>query len=86
MGIATRNEGAKSLCGCFSAAAFIVAARLVASLWRIEADQAVHRAIGAHGIAVDHLDCMRRDRSVPAAVLPRYNGQVTAKPNSQRRL
>ena len=42
----------------------------------------------AHGIAVDHLDCMRRDRSVPAAALPshkRPSGGKTERGDGQSR-
>src|SRR5260370_33892748 len=73
MGIPTGNEGAQALCGCLSATAFIVATRLVATLWRIDSDQAVHGAIEAHGVAIDHVDWMPRDISANAdpAALPR---------------
>jgi len=40
----------------FSAAAFIVAARLVVTLWRIESNQAVNRSAEAHRVAVDHVN------------------------------
>src|SRR6266481_5954720 len=62
----------------------LVTARLVATLRRIESNQAVHRAIEAHGIAVDHLDDLAGRAN--AAALPyhprgdgsraeRYSGQ-----------
>src|SRR5712664_1005869 len=50
-----RNKDTQACGGCFSAAAFLVAPRLVTALRRVEANQAANRATEAHHVAVDHL-------------------------------
>jgi hypothetical protein len=50
------DELAQTLSGLFRAAALIVAASIVAALWRIKAAQPIHHTLESHSIAVDHLD------------------------------
>src|SRR5436190_16237957 len=55
-GIAGADKASKTLGSFLCSLALVIAACPVPSLWRIESDQAVHRTVGSHGIAVDHLD------------------------------
>jgi hypothetical protein len=56
VGIAVRSEGAQARGSCFGAPAFVVAARLVATLRRVETSEAVNGALKSHSVTVDDID------------------------------
>jgi hypothetical protein len=56
VGIASGNKATQAGGGCVGAAAFIVAARLVAALRRVKAAQPVNHTLEAHGVTIDHFD------------------------------